>query len=64
MPRVFESKAIRSVRNSPSIRTTVPEPVAALLGLEIGDSILWEVEPGSGKTTVSRKAPEKSSRRA
>ena len=63
MPRIFESKAVRSVKDSPSIRTTVPEAVSALLGLEIGDTILWEVEPVSGRITVSRKAPEKASRR-
>ena len=64
MARVFESKAVQSVKGSGSIRTTVPEPVAALLGLEIGDTMLWEVEPGSGMIGVSRKGPGKSSKRA
>lgn len=64
MARVFESKAVRSVKQSESIRTTVPEAISALLGLEIGDSILWEVEPGSGRISVSRKGPAKSSKRS
>jgi hypothetical protein len=68
MGRVFESRAVRSVKDSPSIRTTVPEAVSALLGLEAGDSLLWEVEAGVSKAVVSRKAggahEVKSSKRA
>lgn len=63
MARTFESKAVRSVKASLSIRTTVPEPVAAILGLEVGDTLVWEVEPGSGKVSVS-KLSSKSSRRS
>ena len=68
MGRIFESSAVRSVKASSSIRTTVPEAVSAILGLEPGDSILWEVEPGTGKVAVARKAavgsvPKESKRR-
>jgi bifunctional DNA-binding transcriptional regulator/antitoxin component of YhaV-PrlF toxin-antitoxin module len=62
--RIFESKAVRSVKGSASVRTTVPEPVSALMGLEVGDTISWEVEPGTGKISVSRKPPAKLSRTA
>ena len=64
MARVFESKAVRSVKVSPSIRTTVPEPVAAILGLEVGDTIAWSVSPGSGEVSISRGAGSKSRKRA
>lgn len=63
MVRVFESKAVRSVKGSPSIRTTVPEPVAAILGLEVGDTITWLVEPGSGAVSVGRGTAKDSSKR-
>ena len=52
MARRFESKAVRSLKRSASIRTTVPEPIAAVLGLEFGDTLIWEVEPGSGRVSV------------
>lgn len=55
MPRSFESKAVKSLKRSQSLRTTVPEAIAALLGLEPGDVVLWTVEPGSGRVEVSRK---------
>ena len=53
MAKEFESKAVQSLDRSKSIRTTVPAPVAALLGLEFGDVIVWSVEPGTGRITVS-----------
>lgn len=53
--RTFESKAVQSLKRSQSLRTTVPEAVAALLGLEAGDVIVWAVEPGSGHVAVSRR---------
>jgi hypothetical protein len=53
MGRIFESRAVRSVKGSPSIRTTVPEAVSAILGISPGDTILWEVEPGTGNVGVS-----------
>jgi bifunctional DNA-binding transcriptional regulator/antitoxin component of YhaV-PrlF toxin-antitoxin module len=61
--RAFESKAVKSLKRSASLRTTVPEAVAALLGLEPGNSLLWTVEPGSGVVTVSRKEPSESGKR-
>lgn len=68
MARQFESKAVKSLKRSDSLRTTIPEPVAALMGLEPGDGVVWTVEPGSGSITVLRKevspSSKKKSRRA
>lgn len=64
MAKEFESTAVRSLGRSKSIRTTVPAPVAALLGLEFGDSLIWSVEPGTGRVSVSRKGTEGSAQKA
>ena len=68
MERTFESKAVRALERSESIRTTVPYPVAALLGLGAGDVIVWTVKLGAASVTVSRRTestptPKNSSRR-
>lgn len=44
-------------KKSESLRLTIPAAVAALLGLRAGDSVVWSVEPGTGRTTVSRGEP-------
>jgi hypothetical protein len=62
MAKEFESTAVQSLDRSKSIRTTVPAPIAALLGLEFGDVLLWRVRPGTLEVTVSRSPGEKSSR--
>jgi hypothetical protein len=54
MPKVFESKAFRAVATSGSIKTTVPESVATVLGLEPGDSIVWEVDVDARSVVVKR----------
>lgn len=50
----FTSTALRPLKRSRSIRTTIPAPVVAILGIEFGDTIAWSVEPRTGKVTVSR----------
>ena len=54
MARTFESKAVRAIERSDSVRTTVPAPVAALLGVEPGDRLIWTVGPGTGRVSVSK----------
>lgn len=56
MAKSFESKAVRVLARSGSVRSTVPAPIAALLGVEPGDTLVWEVEPGSGRIVVTRKS--------
>jgi|HubBroStandDraft_1064217.scaffolds.fasta_scaffold114534_1 bifunctional DNA-binding transcriptional regulator/antitoxin component of YhaV-PrlF toxin-antitoxin module len=55
MARTFESKAVRVLERSDSVRTTVPAPIAALLGIGPGDTLVWEVKLDSGEVSVSRK---------
>ena len=64
MIKSYESKLVRAVERSESLRTTVPLPIVAVLGLEEGDTIVWSFEPGSVEASVRRRAAEKSSKRA
>ena len=64
MGRTFESKAVRSVKKSPSLRTTIPEAISALLDVEAGDTLLWEFEPGAASVSVSRKSVKKAPSRS
>lgn len=40
----FESKLVRAVKASPSLRTTVPEAVVKTLSLKEGQSVVWRVD--------------------
>ena len=60
----YDSKLVKAVERSDSLRTTVPQPIVAVLGLEEGDTITWSFEPGSTEASVKRKAPEKSSKQS
>jgi hypothetical protein len=61
MTTKFESKAFRAVAESESVKTTVPQAVAAVLGVEAGDSILWEIDvpSRSAKVTKGSSGPPK-----
>ena len=54
MPKAFESKAFKASPGSDSLKTTVPQSVATVLGLEPGDSLSWEVDV-VGRSAVVRK---------
>jgi hypothetical protein len=56
-PRSFHSVVTRVDKKSDSLRVTVPGSVSALLGISAGDTIVWTVQPGSGRTTVTRGEP-------
>ena len=58
MPRSFESRAFRAVSGSDSLKTTVPQSVATVLGLEPGDSIVWTVDVAVRSATVSKGSKE------
>ena len=64
MTKEYESKLVKAIERSASLRTTVPLPIVAVLGLEEGDTIVWSFEPGSVEASVRRKTAEKSSKRA
>lgn len=63
MSRIFKSKVTRVMPTSSSLRATIPEGVAALIGAEHGSTLLWETEPGSTKVVVSVEE-EKGSQKA
>ena len=64
MGRVFKSKVSKTMERSESVRTTVPEAVAAILGAQPGSTLIWEVEPRSWTVRVSIDAPRKASKRS
>lgn len=57
MPRIFKSKIGRTKTKSESLRTTIPEAVVAILGVEDKDTLAWVVEPGGNRITVSKYPP-------
>lgn len=59
----FTSKVLQTVPGSPSVRATVPEAVAAILGATPGSTLVWEIEPGSGTVRVSVETTAKQSKR-
>ena len=52
----FKTKVTIARPNSPSLRTTIPEGVAKLIDLGIGDELVWKVyiKENQVKITVSR----------
>lgn len=72
----FRTKVISNMGGSDSVRSTIPEAVAALLGALPGSTLVWKVTPGATEVTVSvdravpvsigpaRAKPKKSSKRA
>lgn len=63
VPTTFTSKVSRALAGSRSVRTTIPEAVAAILGVEPGSTLTWTVEPGTGRVAVAAEAPAKKSSR-
>jgi antidote-toxin recognition MazE-like antitoxin len=51
-PSPFASRAVRATKGSASLRVTVPQVVATLLGLQAGDDVVWTVDPASGVVRV------------
>lgn len=71
----FRTKVVANMEGSDSVRSTIPEAVAALLGAVPGATLVWRFEPGATKVDVSvdrsvpvkigpaRAKPKKSSKR-
>lgn len=49
----FRTKVVSNMENSDSVRSTIPEAVAALLGAVPGATLLWSFKPGSTEVVVS-----------
>lgn len=52
-PLAYHSKVSRALRDTASVRTTVPEPIARLIGAGPGSTLEWSVVPGERTATVS-----------
>jgi hypothetical protein len=51
-PTPFVSRAVRATRESASLRVTIPQVVAATLGLRAGDDLVWILDPISDQVRV------------
>ncbi|MGA8091716.1 MAG: hypothetical protein WB984_04400 [Thermoplasmata archaeon] len=49
----FRTKVVSNMEGSDSVRSTIPEAVAALIGAVPGATLLWSFEPGSTRVAVS-----------
>ena len=51
--RRIETAVVKSVSGSESLRTTVPQTVAAMMGLAPGDHVVWVVDSQAGTIQVT-----------
>lgn len=59
MPKPIESKLVKAIERSDSLRTTVPSTVVDVLGVDAGDSLRWILDPRGSRVIVT-KSPDKS----
>jgi hypothetical protein len=53
--RVYWTTAFRQNDRSRSVRSTIPEPIAVLLGVENGTELEWRVDGATRKVWVGVK---------
>lgn len=63
MPGTFESSIQRVRERSESLRVTIPEGVATVLGAVPEGRLLWSVDLKAGTVTVTAEPPAKKSSR-
>jgi hypothetical protein len=51
--RRIETAVVKSVSGSDSLRTTVPQAVATMMGLGPGDHMVWVINPQAGTIEVT-----------
>ena len=56
MSRSFVTKVHKSKEGSESLRTTLTESVATILGVQRGDSLMWTVEAELRRVTVTKRS--------
>ncbi|MCI4345302.1 MAG: hypothetical protein L3K07_00885 [Thermoplasmata archaeon] len=56
-PLPFATRVVRATKGSGSLRATIPQVVAATLGLRPGDWLSWIPDPVSGEVRVERVGP-------
>lgn len=54
MPKPIESKLVKAIERSDSLRTTVPSTVVDVLGVDAGDSLRWTLDPKHARVVVSK----------
>lgn len=64
VPGEFRSPLVRAREDTESVRVTVPEGVARILGAVPGGTLVWSVDLKGGCVTVSAEPPESSGRRS
>ena len=52
--RTYHTTAFRVSKKSVSVKSTIPEPVAVLLGIEDGADIVWTVNGDTRKVWISK----------
>ena len=52
VPLTYQSKVSLALKGTASVRTTIPEPIARLIGAEKGSMLEWSVIPGSRTASV------------
>lgn len=63
----YESSVLRNLADSNSVRTTIPQVIAVLLGAAPGSVLVWSFDPVGKSVSVRVKGgrgPRKSSNRA
>jgi hypothetical protein len=51
----YESSVLRNLKASNSVRTTVPQVIAAQLGSAPGTTLIWSFDPSSKSAVVKLK---------
>jgi hypothetical protein len=54
VPKPIESKLVKAIERSASLRTTVPATVVDVLGVDAGDSLRWTLDPKRSGVFVSK----------
>jgi bifunctional DNA-binding transcriptional regulator/antitoxin component of YhaV-PrlF toxin-antitoxin module len=52
--KAIESKLVKAIKRSDSLRTTVPSTVVDVLGVDAGDSLRWTLDPKGSRVIVSK----------
>ena len=58
MSKPIESKLVKTLKRSESLRTTVPSTVVNVLGLDAGEALRWTLDQRGSRVIVT-KSPGK-----
>jgi hypothetical protein len=63
LPKPIESKLVKAIERSASLRTTVPSTVVDVLGVDAGDSLRWTLDPNGARVIVTKSLGQDDSKR-